>query len=66
MTPTSEDLTEALRLLKDGGRADFSIDYLRRKLMVGYQSAWEIMHALEAAGKVCKTDGKVWRWKIAP
>ncbi len=65
MTITQDDMNEALRLLKDGGRKHYSIDYLRRKMHIGFQSAWELMHAMEDAGMVRKTRETRWNWEVA-
>ena len=61
---TPEDMNEALRLLKDGGRSNFSLVYLARKMSIGFQSAWELMHDMEDAGLVRKTEGPRWKWEV--
>ncbi len=65
MNTTKHDMAEALRLLKEGGRKNFSIDYLQRKMSIGFQSAWELMHALEDAGMVRKTTEQRWKWEVS-
>ncbi len=64
MQITQNDMNEALRLLKEGGRKNFSLDYLGRKMSIGFQSAWELMHAMEDAGMVRKTYEPRWKWEV--
>ena len=57
------DMDECLRIMKGCARVEWTVDQVRRKMGVGFQTAWDLVHNMEACGKLEKTD-KAWRWRV--
>ena len=57
------DMDECLRIMKDCARLEWTVDQVRRKMCVGFQTAWDLVHNMEACGMLEKTD-KAWRWRV--